>query len=68
MDRHSLTSTRREITMGKKRCCDKIKKKGYSCKSCPLTKLAKKEAMKSKSKKKDKKKNKKKKDKKKQEK
>lgn len=40
----------------KKKCCDKILKKGYSCKSCPLPELVKKEAVKSKEKKKDKKK------------
>ena len=25
----------------KKKCCDKIEKKGYSCKSCPLPELLK---------------------------
>lgn len=43
----------------KKKCCDKILKKGYSCKSCPLPELVKKEAEKPKEKKKDKKKDKK---------
>ncbi len=51
--------------MGKKKCCHKIEKKGYSCKSCPLTELARKEALESMSKKKNKKKDKKKKEKKK---
>lgn len=35
----------------KKKCCNKIKKKGYSCKSCPISTLVKKEAKKLKKKK-----------------
>jgi hypothetical protein len=48
------------MTMGtKKKCCHKIKKKGISCKNCPLPKLVEKEVTKLKDKKKKKKKGKK---------
>jgi hypothetical protein len=49
------------LTKIKKKCCKKVEKKGYCCKSCPLTDLAKKarkkKAKKKKAKKKEKKKN-----------